>query len=349
MVVGIAILGAGIFATEEHLPAIRSVPALSLKAIYSRSQKSAETLAKTAGPGVEAYYEIPATSDRTLDALLKRPDVEAISVAVPISKSPDLIRRAFEAGKSVLSEKPIAPTVAQAQDLMKLYQKQCQSKQIVWAVGENFRFWNSVNRAAGIIRQLDAKILTFRCEIYHFIGVEDKYFHSDWRQTASHPAGFVLDACIHFVAILRFLLAAGGHTLATAAASAKLLDPALPPVDTVFALLETDKAVTGTFRFSVGIPFLDGIDYDIVTDKGVVHVQGPTVVTTRLRNAAGIIVESKFEDEMTFGVLDEFASFGAALNGSEMDTRISFQEALLDLQLLEAMLKSNGESVSIAC
>lgn len=153
---------------------------MSLKAVYSRSQKSAEALAKAAGSDVEAYFETPSTADRNLDALLARSDIEAVSIAVSISKSPDLIRKALEAGKSVLSEKPIAPTVSIAQDLMQLYQKQRQSKQILWAVGENFRFWNSINRAAGIIRNLQAKVLTFRCEIYHFIGIEDKYFHSDW-------------------------------------------------------------------------------------------------------------------------------------------------------------------------
>lgn len=156
----------------------------------------------------------------------------------------------------------------------------------------------------------------------------------------------MLDACIHFVAILRFLLAAGGHTLTTTSAYAKLLDPALPPVDTVFALLHTDKAVSGTFRFSVGIPFLDGIEYDIVTDKGIVRVEGPTVVKTQLRDDAGKTVESKFEDDMTFGVPDEFAAFGAALNGSELDSRVSIEEAVSDLQLLEAMLRSNGENIN---
>ncbi|KAK5053848.1 hypothetical protein LTR84_001810 [Exophiala bonariae] len=335
------------FATGEHLPAIRSVSNLSLKAVYSRSQKSAEALAKMAGDGVEAYFEIPSTADRNLDVLLARCDIEAVSVAVSISKSPDLIRKSLEAGKSVLSEKPIAPTVSIAQDLVELYNKQRQAKQILWAVGENFRFWNSINRAAGIIRKLEATILTFRCEIYHFIGVEDKYFHSDWRQAASHPAGFVLDACIHFIAILRFLLAAGGHTIATTSAHATMLDPALPPVDSVFAVLQTDKAASGTFRFSVGIPFLDGIDYDIVTDMGIVSVRGPTVVTTQLKDDAGKVIEDKFEDDMTFGVPDEFAAFGAALNGVKLDSRISVEEAMADLKLLEAMLRSNGHNVQL--
>jgi predicted dehydrogenase len=172
----------------------------------------------------------------------------------------------------------------------------------------------------------------------------------DRRKTATHPAGFVLDACIHFVAIIRFLLAANGQTVKMTSAHTKLIDPALPPVDSVFALLQTDRGVSGTFSFSVGISSLDGIEYDIVTDKGNICVRGPTVVTTAITDQASKAIENKFEDPMTFGVPDEFAAFGEALAGSTLDSRISIEEALADLQLLEAMLKSgeqNGQPVTI--
>lgn len=42
--IGIAILGAGIFAREEHKPAVDACKDLELKAIYSRSKGSAEGL-----------------------------------------------------------------------------------------------------------------------------------------------------------------------------------------------------------------------------------------------------------------------------------------------------------------
>jgi predicted dehydrogenase len=162
------------------LPAIRSIADFKLKALYSRSQKSAEKLAKAAGDGVQAFYETPASEDRNLDALLARSDIQAISIAVSISTGPEFIRKALQAGKSILSEKPIAPTVEIAQDLFALYQKQRQNHNILWAVGENFRFWKSFNRAASILQDLKANILTFRVSVYHFIGPDNEYFHSDW-------------------------------------------------------------------------------------------------------------------------------------------------------------------------
>lgn len=42
--IGIAILGAGIFAREEHMPAVEACKDFELKAVYSRSKKSVESV-----------------------------------------------------------------------------------------------------------------------------------------------------------------------------------------------------------------------------------------------------------------------------------------------------------------
>lgn len=44
--IGIAIIGAGIFVREEHKPAVEACKDFELKAIYSKSKKSAESLLK---------------------------------------------------------------------------------------------------------------------------------------------------------------------------------------------------------------------------------------------------------------------------------------------------------------
>jgi predicted dehydrogenase len=119
-----------------------------------------------------------------LDGLLRRPDINAVSIAVSISVSPSIIQKALAAGKHILSEKPIAPTVSIAKQLLADYR----TRSTLWAVGENFRFWKSVERASGVLRELNAKVLTFRCVIHHFIGPEDKYFHTDWYNSSSRQS-----------------------------------------------------------------------------------------------------------------------------------------------------------------
>jgi predicted dehydrogenase len=54
------------------------------------------------------------------NALLADPDVDAVAIATPIFTHHELAKRALEAGKHVLVEKPLAPSVAQAEELAAL-------------------------------------------------------------------------------------------------------------------------------------------------------------------------------------------------------------------------------------
>jgi predicted dehydrogenase len=78
MATNIALIGSGIFAKEEHLPAIRATPLLQLKAVYSRSLNSAKTL-------VEGLADIELYSDdqegKGYDDLLKRDDITGVVIA----------------------------------------------------------------------------------------------------------------------------------------------------------------------------------------------------------------------------------------------------------------------------
>src|SRR4029453_4738857 len=57
-------------------------------------------------------------------SLLEDPRVEAVAIATPGRTPLTLAREAIEAGKHVLIEKPLTETVAQAEDLIALAEKQ---------------------------------------------------------------------------------------------------------------------------------------------------------------------------------------------------------------------------------
>jgi predicted dehydrogenase len=197
MSIGVALLGAGVFArkgmenaslssipttltlcTTEHLPAIKACPSMSLRAVYSRSQASAEKLAAEAGEGVDTYFDSPSVSSKSLDALLSRADIAAVIIAVAIPVSPELIKKALRAGKHVLSEKPIAPEVKIARELIDHHRQQARG--VLWAVGENFRFWEPVHKAASILKQMGGSLVTFSVTAFSFTDVENPFYHSDW-------------------------------------------------------------------------------------------------------------------------------------------------------------------------
>lgn len=204
---GIALLGAGIFARErmslcsfhyviaiqfesqiandqglkkpEHLPAIEANSDLVLKAVYSRSQASAEKLASSAGTkDVAVYFDSPAVPGKSLDDLLAREDIVAVDIALPILHQPDVIKKSLTAGKHVLSEKPVAGDVKAAKELIAWYEA-LGDKKPLWAVAENFRYIDSIWHAAEEIKKIGGQLLTFRLHKYGFVEADNKYFNTE--------------------------------------------------------------------------------------------------------------------------------------------------------------------------
>ncbi|KAJ1568910.1 hypothetical protein HK405_012323, partial [Cladochytrium tenue] len=92
--------------------------------------------------------------DAGLSSLLSRPDIAAVVVALPILQQPAVTRTAIAAGKHVLSEKPVAGTVAAARDLLAWYDALPTDTRSFWGVAENYRFKRSLQFAAAKIAGL---------------------------------------------------------------------------------------------------------------------------------------------------------------------------------------------------
>lgn len=95
-----AVLGAGRFATEAHIPGIKAHPGAELVALYSRSKEQAQRVAEAVGGVPEIAHD--------LDALLARPDVDAVTVPSSDDNHYRYSMAALKAGKHVFCEKPLA-------------------------------------------------------------------------------------------------------------------------------------------------------------------------------------------------------------------------------------------------
>lgn len=117
-------------------------PLLSLKIIYSRSLKSAQStsdLIPASHAPVELYSE-DSGPGRTFDDVLARPDIVGVIIALPIALQPRFIEAALKAGKHVLAEKPVGPDVESAKKLISMYREISAEKHVFWSVAEQFRF-----------------------------------------------------------------------------------------------------------------------------------------------------------------------------------------------------------------
>jgi predicted dehydrogenase len=82
------------------------------------------------------------------EALLENPRVQAVAIATPPRTHYELARRALEAGKHVLVEKPLASTVAQVEELIELAQRVDR----VLMPGHTFVYSPPVNKVRELIR-----------------------------------------------------------------------------------------------------------------------------------------------------------------------------------------------------
>ncbi|RHZ44870.1 uncharacterized protein CDV56_100796 [Aspergillus thermomutatus] len=327
MSVGVAIIGSGIFAREEHLPAIQAAKDFQLKAIYSRSLKSAQDLANGT-TGVDLYSEDSGSGKGYAD-LLAREDIAAVVIALPILVQPDFIRKALTAGKHVLSEKPIAKDIATARDLLQWYRATIDTSKTLWAVAENFRYMTKFLRAAEEVQKL-GRVKNFRVNAHNLISTDSKYFKTEWRQTPGYQGGFILDGGVHMVAALRLMLGSR-DPVATISAQSCLQQQHLAPLDTVDAVMKTRSGATGVLSLSYGSEFNDSI-FEFDCEGGVVALNFDQLTVK------GESTELPFDGR---GVSREVAVFAATIaSGGSVDKRQSPEEALADLEIMEKMLTS---------
>src|SRR5215472_15909926 len=110
MPIGLAIVGAGYWGPNLVRTAL-ATPALRLDWLCDLQIERARDVL---GP----YGAVRPTS--SYDEILSDPDVAAVAIATPAATHFDLVRSALEAGKHVLVEKPLTPSVAEGEKLASL-------------------------------------------------------------------------------------------------------------------------------------------------------------------------------------------------------------------------------------
>ncbi|SHE38304.1 Predicted dehydrogenase [Litoreibacter ascidiaceicola] len=114
--VGVALVGAGMIA-KTHVSALSSARGkIRLEAIVSRHPDRAQPLA-------EFYSGDAPTFTSDLDAIAANPNIHIAIVATPPSVRLEIIEGLAKAGKHILLEKPVARTVAEAEEIVELCER----------------------------------------------------------------------------------------------------------------------------------------------------------------------------------------------------------------------------------
>lgn len=316
----LALIGAGVFARDAHVPSLLRHPdRFEIAAIYSRTHATAQALAEQIPYAVDIHTD--------LDELLARPDIEAVEVLLPISALPDAITKALAAGKHIISEKPIAIDVETGR---KLLAQHAHHTNLVWMVGENWRYESAFLQAAEMIQNgTIGTPLTCHWALYTPINANSKYYHTLWRRDSSIPGGFIMDGGVHHIAALRMLLGEISQVNATLRQNS----PDLPPADTVAATLDFASGVVGTYlaTYATAAPWPPHLY--IGGTEGSLRIQRREIEVTRAGKT------ERIETEGFDGVEKELLAFADSIR-SDAPHRNAPIESLRDLAVIEAILAS---------
>jgi len=364
---GIAILGAGIFAKEAHLPALADLGSTipPLKAVYSRSEKSARVLAEAAvitlnlktAPSI--YHDEDASVN--LDVLLARQDITIVTIALPITVQPNIILKSLAAGKHVLSEKPVAPDVKKGLELIRTYNQLYKNKGLVWRVAENFEAEPGYRPAAAAIRSGKiGKVIFFRTLAVMYMDQESKWYKIPWRTIPDYQGGFLLDGGVHNLGALRAVLPLPLTHLSGFVSSNK---DYLKPYDTLHSIAKARDDFHGIVEITFASPTKSVPAGDLISVTGTngwlsvnsIDIPGKTGTFLRTVIKSVVKVEGKPDEEKEEvieeaqnGVVAEFASFFDAISGKDDELGLGDPfAALSDVAFIEAALNSNGELVDL--
>lgn len=318
-------------------PAALATPLLSIKAIWSRSLKTASDAAKLipGNTGSVDLYATDAGAGRAYSDLLQRPDIGGLIIALPIMDQGAYIEQALAAGKHVLAEKPIAKDVASALRLVEYYQRVSAETNASLAIAENFRFHESWPYAAAEIKKL-GKVTGFVVRLHSMMEKTSKWYLTPWRTNPEYQGGFHLDGGVHFTAAFRKMLGSE-NTVESLIAQTSLVSPHLAPVDSINAVMKTKSGVVGSYIASVGTT-MRAFEFHIACEEGVVKAESDKVVTTRGIGEQAVTEEKTWE--RTSGVKEEVKAWAESILSGIPNPAQAPELALADLELMEKMLVS---------
>jgi 1,5-anhydro-D-fructose reductase (1,5-anhydro-D-mannitol-forming) len=228
-----AVIGTG-RVSNVMVPAMQAVRGTLVAAIVSRSQARADAFA--AAHGIEASYG-------SVEEMLRSPTVDAVYIGSPNGLHAPHAMAAAAAGKHVLCEKPMAPTVSDCHRMIEA----CQKHGVKLGIGFQYRQYPAQQKAREMVARGDLGRVLFAD-----IKVEvPTHEIPEWYSDPEMAGGGVTSlAGVHRIDLLRYLT--GAEVQEVCAFIRKT--PGSQFEEAVVAILGFANGAHGTLHFGLHIP-----------------------------------------------------------------------------------------------
>lgn len=342
MVLNVGIVGTGIFATDNHLPAIQSLPNLAPYAAFNRTESKAQAFAEKAGIDKNDVYQ-------NVEDLLDNKKVDFVDALLPVQSNLDLVQKAVKFNKPIVFEKPIAANLEQAKEIVKI----AESTDLPIGILEQWAFFTAIDK----IREILPKIGDVVSFIYKSTGPwndNNKYLATGWRQKPEHIGGFLSDGGVHQLALLTEVLGevdtVSGHTRQVRQESGAH--------DILFSTLKLKSGAIGNFTYGSAFGATDkstsftiyGTNGSLIYDFSP-SLKKPTITYQTGPSAQQASEKTVIEIDEIDAIQKEFENFAAAVEAKDKSlVHVPPRKAFHHLAIVAAALESSdkeGTSVKV--
>ena len=184
------IIGCGRIA-PKHAESIAALPDAELVAVCDIVPEHAQAFA-------DKYKAVPYTDYREM---LKRADLDVVTIATPSDLHAPIGIAAAQAGKHVMVEKPMAMTLRSADELIKA----CQSAGVKLAVIHQNRFNKSIKLLRQALDNGRFGKLTHGQATVRWNRDDNYYAQAPWRGTKLQDGGVLMNQSIHNIDLLQWM------------------------------------------------------------------------------------------------------------------------------------------------
>jgi predicted dehydrogenase len=258
----VAVAGLG-FMGSTHIRALQSIPEAKLVAVCSSDEKKlagdlSAIQGNLGGPGERLDFS-DVTKYRDIRQLLDDPRVEAVDLCLPTHMHAPVAIQAFEAGKHVLVEKPMALDAASG----RLMISEARKHKRILMVAQVLRFFPMYQALQSVLKRDQTG--TMRSAIFRRRCAAPAW--SAWLADPEQSGGGVFDLLIHDVDMCLHLFGA------PEAISATGYEALASGIDIITASLhypgQRTAIITGGWHHPKSYPFL--MEYTVVADGGTVE------------------------------------------------------------------------------
>jgi predicted dehydrogenase len=197
-VIRLGVIGTGLALERLHWPALRRLTErYEVVAFADTRREAAERFAAYSGAGMGDYHA-------DYRELLRRDDVEAVLILVPIPLNLQITRDCLEAGKHVICEKPAGSDLVEGGRFLALA-KEFADRRLM--VAENWFYRDDARLARRMIDEGAigrVHLMAWR-SVSQLVPREGQFSITPWRIQPGYRGGPHLDAGIHHIAQVRLL------------------------------------------------------------------------------------------------------------------------------------------------